>query len=84
MSRKTLTAFFTSFIATVAFSISAYAHCGGCGAGEKTKEHKHGDSHAACIKKCDSASDKASCKKGCEDHHKSPEAKPKTEPSNVE
>ena len=65
------------FLSVFALSTQSFAHCGGCGAGEPAKEHKHGDDHAACVKKCDSAKDQASCKKGCDDHH--PAAKPETE-----
>ena len=75
MSFKTAAQLFTTLIATVALTASAYAHCGSCGAGEKTKEHDHGDAHAECIKKCDSATDKDSCKKGCDGHHKAADAK---------
>ena len=85
MSRKNIAQLFTTLIATIALSASAYAHCGSCGAGEKTKEHNHADSHAECVKKCDDASDKDSCKKGCEDHHKSSKTEPaKTEPAKTE
>ena len=83
MSLKNVTTILTTLILAGALAVSAYAHCGGCGAGEKTKEHKHDDSHAACVKKCDSATDKDSCKKGCEEHHKA-DADKKGKPANGE
>ena len=49
-------------LSTFAINSTAYAHCGGCGTGDK-KEHN-------CKTECEKSKNKKDCIKKCEKHNK--------------
>ena len=64
MPMKTLTSIAISLFFALSMTTAAYAHCGGCGVGDKPKP-KH-----ACKAKCKKAKDKKACMKKCRKHNK--------------